>query len=689
MNLTTELLLIPLFPFIAFAIQVFFGRKLPRQGDWVSTLAIFISFLISLKVFVQVIGAFDPGTMFNSDFVWMSMPDHDITVGVMADNMTAVMLLMVSMCAFLIHLFSTWYMHGEVRYSRFFAYLSLFTGSMLGLVVSDNLLTLFIFWELMGFCSYSLIGFYFERDSAVKANLKAFMTTRVGDTCLFVGMMIIWMQVGSLQFSEIYSAIGDGAFSGELFGIGLASLAGFLVFLGTVGKSAQVPLQVWLPDAMEGPTPVSALIHAATMVAAGVYLILRTFPLLEVGGVLPIVAYIGAITAFLAATIAIIQTDLKKVLAYSTISQLGYMVLGVGVGAYYAAFMHLITHALFKACLFMSSGSVIHGIHTQDMMEMGGLRKKMPYTFTAMLIATCAIAGYPFTSGFVSKDKILAQTLYFGGLTEPQHFLLPLLGFLAAGMTAFYMFRLMFLTFFGEPRDKEKYDHTHQEHKGEVTRWLPLLWLAALSFSVFFSGSLTGAFEADKILGSFNDWFEKLMVPVVATGNQSLAFAKKFDEHTYHTAHLSALGLSVFMAAVGTLLAAIFYYWKKLDASKVQARLSGLHYVISNLYFFDWFYIQILIKKIYMPIAQAIAWFDAEIYDRYLIDGWTKVLEVFYRVSRRFDDKGVDGFLVDGTAKAFSTFGIAFRVIQTGRVQNYLAMGIGLVAIISVYFAFR
>ena len=438
-----QALLIALFPLIAFVIQSLIGKKLPRHGDFISVLAILGSLVVATPIFLKLI---TEGHVFDSfQVTWMSLRGAEagrlnsamtIVIGVLINNLTAIMLFMVTLCAFLIHLFSVGYMHGEERYHLFFAYISLFSAAMLGLVLSDNLLTFFICWELMGLCSYLLIGFYYKKPSAINASIKAFMTTRVGDTLFFMG-------IAGLYY--IYAFIG------------------FMVLMGTIGKSAQFPLHVWLPDAMEGPTPVSALIHAATMVAAGVFLLIRMFPLLEAAHVvLPVVAYVGAITAFLAALIAIVQVDIKKVLAYSTISQLGYMVMGVGVGAFSAGFMHLITHACCKACLFLCSGSVIHSVHTQDMREMGGLKSKMPITFATMFIATLAISGVPGFSGFVSKDRILGGALAYS-MEHQGHYLIPFLGFATAGITAFYMFRMIYMTFFGHARDEHKHHHAHEQ----------------------------------------------------------------------------------------------------------------------------------------------------------------------------------------------------------------------------------
>ncbi len=399
-----QALLIALFPLVAFVIQALFGKKLPRHGDFVSVLAIFGSFAVATPIFLKLV---TEGHVFDTFQVsWMALPGVEgagklnsavnLVVGVLINNLTAIMLFMVTLCASLIHLFSTGYMHGEERYHLFFAYISLFSAGMLGLVLSDNLLTFFMCWELMGLCSYLLIGFYYKKPSAINASIKAFMTTRVGDTMFFLGIAGLYYIFGTSNFMAIYKAIETGV-AHDLTIAGFPALAfiGFMVMMGTVGKSAQFPLHVWLPDAMEGPTPVSALIHAATMVAAGVFLLIRMFPLLEASHVvLPVVAYVGAITAFLAACIAIVQVDIKKVLAYSTISQLGYMVMGVGVGAFAPGFMHLVTHACFKACLFLCSGSVIHSVHTQDMREMGGLKSKMPITLPRCLLQPWRLVGF-------------------------------------------------------------------------------------------------------------------------------------------------------------------------------------------------------------------------------------------------------------------------------------------------------
>jgi NADH-quinone oxidoreductase subunit L len=673
------------------------GNRLPRQGDWLSTGAIFGSFLLACGIFAEFWGASSPTWVVQYSWTWMDLSslasEWKLQVGVRLDNISAIMLLMVTLCATLIHLFSTGYMrdhHGKpedgYRYTSFFSYLSLFTSAMLGLVISDNLFTLFMAWELMGLCSYLLIGFYRHKPSAANASLKAFMTTRVGDTGLFIGMLALFALIGSFRFEDIYAAIDAGAFDGQLWGISAAFLIGLLIFIGTVGKSAQFPLQVWLPDAMEGPTPVSALIHAATMVSAGIYLVVRMFPLMEFGGSLIIAAYVGAITAFFAAVLAIKQNDIKKVLAYSTLSQLGFMVMALGVGAHTAAFFHLITHAVFKACLFMASGAVIYAMHhEQDMRHMGGLKKKLPITFACMLITTMAIAGVPFFSGFASKDMILANVLGFGFFMHPEHLALPILGFSAAALTAFYMFRLIFMTFFGHPHDHHHYDEAHEV---SWNMWLPLAVLAFFSFSFWYTGSLTGglAGAADKVLGGANDWFVKLTQPPALKYREAMhADPHHSLAHFEHVAHIPAMVLSLIVAGCG-----IFFSYLVFGAHKIKAeKLAGLwpkfvHKAIDNLYFFDWFYIKVVIQKLLVPFAKKNAQFDDAVVDRVLVDGWKDITMVGQKASGLFDDVVVDGVMVDGLGGGIPTvFGSSLRSLQNGKVQRYL-----MVAVVALMLAF-
>ncbi|NTW56461.1 MAG: NADH-quinone oxidoreductase subunit L [Chlorobiaceae bacterium] len=516
-----------LLPLLSFVILIFFNKRLPRRGDFVGVGILGTAFAISFYMFwTVVVQTYDPAFRLAWDFTWIdfgNVPNVGplkIKMGILIDNITVIMLAMVTLISFLVHLYSTGYMAGDKHYGRFFAYLGIFTFSMLGIVLSDNLFSIYIFWELVGLSSYLLIGFFFEKQSATDAQKKAFLTNRVGDIGMWLGILILYSQFHTFSYSEIFENLAAGKFT---MSYGWLTAAGILLFMGCVGKSAQLPLHIWLPDAMEGPTPVSALIHAATMVAAGVYFVARIFVLLTPDA-LHVIAFCGALTAFMAATIAITQNDIKRVLAYSTVSQLGYMVLGLGVGAYSAALFHLLTHAFFKACLFLGSGAIIHAMHhEQDMRWMGGLRKHMPWTFATFTFATLALAGLPLTSGFMSKDAILASAIGFahvegGGI----FYVIPFLGFLSAMMTAFYMGRQIWLVFFGESRTHLKpaeehhghdahaahgghdahgnddHGHGHDEHHGvHEVAWnmrAPLVILASLSvFAVFSPDPLDGA----------------------------------------------------------------------------------------------------------------------------------------------------------------------------------------------------
>lgn len=691
---------IVLLPFFAFVINIFIVKRFTKLAVALSTLSIFGSFLFALRIFNDFLNVYSKNYHIHKVFNWFDISYGQqifkVDMGIYLDNMGAVMLLMVTGAATLIHVFSTWYMHDDPRFGRFFVYLSLFTSAMLGLVVSDNLLSVFIFWELMGFCSYSLIGFYYEKEGAGNASMKAFMTTRVGDVFFLLGICAIWSVVGSVSFVDIYSAIGDGKFNNlYALGIPLATLAGFSVFMGTVGKSAQFPLQVWLPDAMWGPTPCSALIHAATMVAAGVYLSLRMYPLMEIGHLTTLIAYIGAITAFGAATIALVQTDIKAVLAFSTISQLGYMVIGIGVGNYNASFMHLITHAVFKACLFLSAGSVIHSIHEQQMPKMGGLRKKLPYTFFAMLLCCFAIAGVPFFSGFVSKDRILGDALYMA-MHSPVYIPVAILGFGGALLTAFYMFRMLFLTFFGEPRDHHIYDHAHEEHISWNSN-VPLLILAVFTFGIFYSGSFTGQGEV-KLFGEKYEWFQTLIQKPEAKNlahfktykreefgaedtRQRDGWVKAEYDHNYglseeeahhvHVAHKIGAAMSIVIAFLGIFIAYLMYITKSMNPARWTETFSGWTKALHNKYYFDHLYINKIIQGGMNPFNNFLSWFDMGVYDRFVIDGWEKVNRVAYKVARWTDDNIVDSGMVDGTGASVRFMNVVLRTVQSGKIQMY------------------
>jgi NADH-quinone oxidoreductase subunit L len=601
-----------------------------------------------------------------------------IDLGIMIDSLSAIMLVVVCLISFASHLFSIKYMEGDPKFSRYYAYLGVFTFSMLGIVLTNNLLMMYIFWELVGFSSYVLIGFWYERPGPQYAMIKAFIVNRIGDIGFFAGIMIVYVFTKSFNFTEIFAAIETGKLAG-----GWLTAAGILIFCGAIGKSAQFPLHVWLPDAMEGPTPVSALIHAATMVAAGVYLIARTFVMMTADA-LTVIAYIGLVTAFISATIAITQNDIKRVLAYSTISQLGYMIMALGVGSYVAAFFHLVTHASFKACLFLGSGSVIHSLHhEQDIRNMGGLKDKMPTTYWTFLVAAMAISGVPLTSGFLSKDSILAGTMAFAGFTGGINYIIPIVAFLVAGFTAFYMFRLVFLTFHGEPKVKEKYEHAKESPK---VMTVPLVILAVFSVFIFYS--------YNPIDANFG-WFANIVkapasvVPV----EQRFDFQKEEStvggepaiyEEALHHAHYPAMIISLLVAGSGILLAFAFYKWKKFSADTAAARVKPLYLFSLNKWYFDEFYEGVIIRAT-IGFTKVLKWFDNNIIDG-IVNGSAFVTKKSAFGSGKFDNGFVDG-LVNLTGSIVMFFGLAFRKIQTGKIQNYIAYV--LLGIIIFYFLFR
>ncbi len=703
--------LIPLLPLIAAFVQIFVGKRLPRKGDWVSISAILASSVVSFGIFAQALRIFDPELLYRASYPWLDIGGRfTIEMGILIDNMTAVMLVVVSVVSALVHIYSVGYMHGDPRYSRFYAYLSIFSFSMYGLVLSDNLFAIYIFWELVGVSSYLLIGFWFEKKSAADACKKAFLTTRVGDVGMFIGILIFFLTTGVFNYFDVFKAVADGQISGTLL-----TVAGIGIFFGAIGKSAQFPLHVWLPDAMEGPTPVSALIHAATMVAAGVYLVARVYPIFTPDAFL-FIAYIGCITLFIAATIAIVQNDIKRVLAYSTISQLGYMMLGLGVGGFTAGMAHLTTHAAFKACLFLGSGSVIHAVHTQDIQEMGGLWKKMPVTFATFLIATLAISGVPLFSGFYSKDMILAKALEFG-MVNSRHMVLFVFAALTAGMTAFYMFRIVILTFFGKTRDEEKYHHAHES---PLNMTVPLVILAVLSFKVFFT---------------YNGWFDKLMhgpvfprelkaqmltlseVPAPAPHGEAVvigegehaavapaaeevhtapapghgeaevaagheAGAGHDREHIAHTAHSLAGKISLIVVAIGISLALVFYLFGMVNVQKVAAAVKPVYLFLFNKWYFDELYHHLLVRVI-LAVSRFLGWFDL-----YIVDGLVNLagqLGVWVSaLTGKFDDFVVDG-TVNGLANSTIGSGGFLRRFQTGKLHHYIfALAGGLLVIIIV-----
>ncbi len=661
-------------PLLAFGINILVGKRLPRKGDWVSLSAILISFSFALSMFAYMLFIrYDSDFSVEWKWVWIDLGDFRIELGILVDNLTIMMLLVVTLVSSLIHIYSISYMKDDPRYNRYFAYLSLFSFSMLIIVLSNNLFGLYIGWELVGISSYLLIGFWFEKDSASNAGKKAFIVNRIGDFGFFIGILLFFTAVGSFNYGDVIAGVKAGALSD-----GILTAAGIALFLGAVGKSAQVPLHIWLPDAMEGPAPVSALIHAATMVAAGVYMVGRIYPLFSPGALL-FIAYVGAITAFITATIAVVRNDIKRVLAYSTVSQLGFMILALGVGGYVSGLWHLTTHAFFKALLFLGAGSVIHAAHTNDMFEMGGFKRKMPVTFWTFLIATLAISGVPGFSGFFSKDAILGSVLEFG-LEDPAHIILFILALISAGLTAFYMFRALFITFYGEPRDEEIYSHI-KESPALMT--IPMVLLATITILITFDQ--WRGFEYLPVVGEYAGWFQRLIHKPESIAVRVAVLAKESAIHgaSEETAHTIAMWLSIFVAGVGILLAYLFYMKKSLSAEKVSNSLSSIYKLLRNKYYFDEFYGATVIKGV-LGLSKGSAKFDDAVIDG-AVNGTSKITLLISSASRWFDDNIVDG-AVNGTASITSFFGAQLRRLQTGTVENYVSF---LVIGIMVFFIFQ
>ncbi len=676
LNLSVLVLFLPL---LGFVITLLLGKKF--KAIYLFEILILISaFAISSVIAFTKLNYFTDINLVE-EFEWINLNNMPIignvpiVLGIMLDNISVLMLFVVSLISMLVHVFSIAYMKGDLRYNRYFAYLGIFTFSMNGIVLTHNILMMYIFWELVGLSSYLLIGFWYEKKSASDAGKKAFIVNRVGDLGMFAGILILFTTYKTFTFDQIFYQISQGNLP---FDSGFwLTVTGILIFSGAIGKSAQFPLHVWLPDAMEGPTPVSALIHAATMVAAGVYLVVRVFPILT-GDALTFIAIIGALSAFIPATIALTQNDIKKVLAYSTVSQLGYMIMALGVGAYSFAFFHLITHAFFKACLFLGSGSVIHAMHhEQDIRNMGGLRKKLPLTYATFLISTLAISGVPLTSGFLSKDGILAGTFAFGNLTG--NWIFALVGFFVALLTAFYMFRLVILTFHGEPRDQHKYDHAKES---PFVMAMPLAVLSALSIFFWYTPNpinadqgwfLTNWVKAPELSTpeeSRYNFMKNDSEEFVEAKSHEVVFSESYTE-AMHEAHIPAMLLSLLVATFGILLAFTMYQWKKISADKLADRIKPLYNISLNKWYFDEFYNAVFVGGTLL-FAKFLAWFDAAIVDG-VVNGSAALTRGFSKFSGKFDSFVVDG-LVNFMAYLSGFIGLLFRRFQTGKVQTYLML---------------
>ncbi len=628
--------LILLFPLVGVLVNAALGRWLPRRAVAViASLAVGASFVVAALVLVEML-SLPPVNAAGGNgrerliplFSWIVSGDFAIEARILLDQLSIVMALVVTGVSALVHIYSIGYMKGERYHNRYFVWLNLFVLMMLILVLGDNFVTLYVGWEGVGLCSYLLIGYWFERESAAEAGKKAFIVNRVGDFGFALGILLIFANLGSLAFADVFPAA-------ETLLPGTATAIALLLFLGATGKSAQIPLYVWLPDAMEGPTPVSALIHAATMVTAGVYMVARCHALFEASAsALTWVAWIGGLTAFFAATIALVQRDFKRILAYSTISQLGYMFLGVGVGAYAAGIFHLTTHAFFKSLLFLCAGSVMHALGGElDIFKMGGLRRKLPWTFAAFLVGALALSGVPPFSGFFSKDEILAGALAGG------HTALWVLGVLTAGLTAFYTFRLLFVAFYGPSRLDKK--AARQAHESPGVMLGPMVVLALLA-------AAAGGLGLPASWGPGNA-IERFLQPV---------FGFEFRHAAGGGRVLTLMGVSV-LAAAGGLLLAYWLYVRRRGTAERWSRSAG------------WLY-DLLVHKYYVDEAYT--------------EGIVKPLRALAAVlSETVEERGVNG-AVDGLARLVGLAGEGLRRLQTGQVRAYaLVMLAGVVAVVAYF----
>jgi len=666
--------LIPLFPLAGAALMLLFGRRL--SNGLVSVICVGSVFLAMLYAFgaifqllarpveervVEVVlfdwvpaGAMHTaaGRLVNFNAQW----------GMLLDPLSAVMLFVVTGVGFLIHVYSIGYMGHEGGYYRYFGYLNLFMFSMLTLVLGNNLLLLFVGWEGVGLCSYLLIGFYFLRKSASDAGKKAFIVNRVGDAGFILGLFGLAGALGTIRFTEMGPALQAGGFE---VGNGVMTAIALLLFVGAMGKSAQLPLYVWLPDAMEGPTPVSALIHAATMVTAGVYMVTRMNAVFQLApDALTVVATVGALTAIFAATMGLVQNDIKRVLAYSTVSQLGYMFLALGAGAFTAGIFHLMTHAFFKALLFLGSGSVIHAMSgEQDMRKMGALWGKIPITAKTFMVATIAIAGIPPLAGFFSKDAILAAAF-------ETHPLLWVMGWVTAGMTAFYMFRLVNMTFFGESRVSHEAEHHLHESPPSMT--VPLMILAALSVA-------GGWIGVPAVLGG-GDRFAQFLEPVIARHAEAA-------EEAHALSHATEYGLmlaSVLVALAGIFLARHLYLKNPAIPETLATKWSGLYRLLYNKYYVDQIYDALFVNRA-KDLGNALGSFDRGIVDGLGVNGTGWLTRFSSTVSMWWDTWIVDG-LVNLVARFVWVLSIPVRMLQGGRVANYaLWMVLGVLVFLGYY----
>ncbi|CAH0245901.1 NADH-quinone oxidoreductase subunit L [Peribacillus sp. Bi96] len=611
--------LIPIFPLVTFLVLLLSGGRLRERGAYIGIICTLASFILSLLVLMERFK--EPTYKITID--WLSIGGTQLKAGFEINQLNALMLVIVSLVSLLVQLYSKGYMKGEERFSTFYAYLGFFTFAMLGLVMAPNLLQLYFFWELVGVGSFLLIGFYYYKQEAKNAAKKAFIMTRIGDVGLLVGIILLFWGTGSFEYGEIFQAVQSGVISNE----GLTLIA-ILIFIGAVGKSGQFPLHSWLPDAMEGPTPVSALIHAATMVAAGVYLVATMFPLfLASSAAMQVVAITGGFTAIFAASIALVQKDVKRVLAYSTVSQLGFMMLALGTAGYVAGVFHLMTHAFFKALLFLAAGSVIHAIHTQDIEKMGGLWGKLNWTGPLFLTGTLAISGFPLLSGFFSKDEILMAAW------ENGNYLLFALAVITSFLTAFYMFRLFFMIFTGESRSQVK-----QVKESPSIMLLPMLVLAFLAV-------ISGYVQTP--------WFGTFLGEWLMEGNETLLGGNSHSEGP-----VWIMVMAVLVSLAGIFLAYMIYAKKKLPRSWLVQENNEFYRVLDNKYYIDEIY--------HFTVGYAI-----------------KGLSLFLSYIERF----IVGGVVSTVTISIEGLGKIGSKLQTGQVQRYGMIAFLGLAVLLVIFA--
>ena len=636
--------LIPLLPFAAFIIVGLAGHWLKDRAHLVAVPAVLGSFVLSLQAFVEVASG---QTITVPLYTFLTSGDFRIELGLLIDRLTAVMLLLVTIVSSLVHIYTIGYMHGEKGYARFFAYLALFTFSMLMLVMADNFFQLFVFWEAVGLCSYLLIGHWYERPAACAAATKAFVVNRVGDFGFILGVLLVLLTFGSLEYKHVFAQAAGQVGNvinllrpvGGSWEVSTLTLMCLLLFVGAVGKSAQVPLHVWLPDAMEGPTPISALIHAATMVTAGVFLLARMSPLYNLSAsAMSVVAVVGGATMVLGATIALTQTDIKRVVAYSTVSQLGYMVMACGVGAYTAGIYHLLTHGAFKALLFLGCGSVIIAMHhEQDMRHMGGLKNKLPVTYWTFVIGSLALAGFPLTAGFFSKDEILLAVWSAGDMGH----VLAALGLATAFLTAFYSFRLVFVTFWGEPR----FDSGHGGHSGEhhdapvhepsATMTVPLAVLAILAVAAGYFG------------------IPQFLAPVLASPTGE-------SQHEGGAA-IVMMAVATTLGLAGIALAYVMYVASPQLPDRLAMQWQQMYRLSLN------------------------KWYVDDLYDRTVVQPTHRFA---HRLWKSMDVAVIDG-AVNGVARGVAWWGWGLRRVQTGQTQHYaLGMAAGAVLVLTIYLLF-